>query len=226
MNGACITTVCNEELHLLPERALWWSERATLLIADLHFGKAATLRAHGIPVPRGSSSATLARLDLLLTLYPAQRIVFLGDFLHARKGRSDATLSALRAWRQRHDSLQLQLVLGNHDRHAGVPPQDLRIEALKEPLVMEPFALRHIPLAEPERYVIAGHLHPAVRLHGRGHESAQLPCFVFGTSVAVLPAFGELTGTSAIRAQSGQRVFACAGERVLAVPVLDDATDS
>ena len=225
MNGECITTVCNEALHLLPERALWWRERATLLIADLHFGKAATLRAHGIPVPRGSSSATLARLDALLKLYPIQRIVFLGDFLHARRSRSDATLSALRAWRQRHDALQLQLVLGNHDRHAGAPPQDLRIEAVEEPLVMEPFALRHLPMAAPDHYVIAGHLHPSVRLHGRGHESVQLPCFVFGATVAVLPAFGELTGTSAIKAQSGQRVFACAGERVFAVPAIDETTD-
>jgi len=50
MKGACVTTVRGEELLLLPQRALWWPAQKTLLVADLHFGKAATLRAHGIPV--------------------------------------------------------------------------------------------------------------------------------------------------------------------------------
>src|SRR6476469_121335 len=114
MNGECVTTVCNEALHLLPERALWWRERSTLLAADAHFGKAATLRAHGIPVPRGSSSATLARLDTLIDRYAARRIVFLGDFLHTRHSRGAATLSTLRNWRTQRPDIALQLVLGNH----------------------------------------------------------------------------------------------------------------
>jgi uncharacterized protein len=224
MSAACVATVCGEALHLLPERAVWWPAQSALLLADLHFGKAATLRAHGIPVPRGSSSATLGRLDALIERYAVRRVVFLGDFLHARRARSTATLSALRAWRERRATLQLQLVLGNHDRHAGPPPADLRIDALSEPFVMTPFVMRHLPVSDPQGYVIAGHLHPAVRLHGTGHDFVQLPCFVFGAATAVLPAFGELTGTSVIDAQPGQRVYACAGERVLALPVIRDAT--
>jgi len=218
MSGAHVTTVADEALTLLPECALWWPARSTLLAADAHFGKAATLRAHGIPVPRGSSSATLARLDTLIDRYAAQRIVFLGDFLHTRHSRGDATLSALRNWRAQRPDIALQLVLGNHDRHAGRPPDDLRIETIAESLVIGPFVLRHLPICDPRGYVIAGHLHPAVRLHGAGHDSVQVPCFVFGAEVAVLPAFGELTGTSLVRREARERVFACAGDRVLPLP--------
>jgi len=223
MKGACVTTVRGEELLLLPQRALWWPAQKTLLVADLHFGKAATLRAHGIPVPRGSSSGTLARLDELVIESAAQRVIFLGDFLHTRHSRSNAMLTALRGWREHRAGLELQLVLGNHDRHAGRPPADLRIEAVSEPLAMGAFALRHLPIAVAGSYVIAGHLHPAIRLHGTAHESVQMPCFVFGEEVAVLPAFGELTGTSTARQQSGQRLFVCAGDQVLPLPDVDQS---
>jgi DNA ligase-associated metallophosphoesterase len=218
MSASCTTTVCGETLCLLPERAVWWPAHSTLLIADLHFGKAATLRAHGIAVPRGSSSATLARLDALLAEHAVERVVFLGDFLHTRHSRSDATLRALRTWREQRPDIALALVLGNHDRHAGRPPEDLRIEVIAESLPIGPFVLRHMPIADARGYVIAGHLHPAVRLHGALHDSVQLPCFLFGADVAVLPAFGELTGTSLISVQPNQRVFACAGDRVLPLP--------
>jgi uncharacterized protein len=141
--------------------------------------------------------------------------------LHTRHSRGAATLSALREWRERRARLELQLVLGNHDRHAGRPPADLQIEAVSEPLTMGPFALRHLPIAVTGSYVIAGHLHPAIRLHGTAHESIQMPCFVFREEFAVLPAFGEFTGTSIVRQESGERIFGCAGDRVLRLPDVD-----
>ena len=45
-------------------------------------------------------------------------------------------------------------------------------------------------------YVLAGHLHPGVRLHGPGRQSVRLPCFAFGRNAALLPAFSEFTGTA------------------------------
>ncbi|NUR18637.1 MAG: DEAD/DEAH box helicase, partial [Gemmatimonadaceae bacterium] len=56
-------SVRGEELVLLPERAAYWPARTTLLVADAHFGKAATFRAAAIPVPAGTTDATLGRLD-------------------------------------------------------------------------------------------------------------------------------------------------------------------
>ena len=48
--------VAGTELCLLAEKALWWPERRTLLIADLHLGKAAGYRALGQPVPSGTTA--------------------------------------------------------------------------------------------------------------------------------------------------------------------------
>src|SRR4051812_11999993 len=91
-DGDVTLEIEGEPVVLMPEHALWLPERRTLLVADAHFGKAATFRAGGIFVPRGTTATTPARLDAALARTDATRIVFLGDLLHARKGRSPETL--------------------------------------------------------------------------------------------------------------------------------------
>ena len=54
------------ELRLLPDPALWWPAEATVFIADLHLGKAASFRALGQPVPGGTTRDNLQRLDALI----------------------------------------------------------------------------------------------------------------------------------------------------------------
>jgi DNA ligase-associated metallophosphoesterase len=210
-------TVRGEELVLLPERAAYWAARETLLVADPHFGKAASFRAAGVPVPAGTTAGTLGRLDATIARMGARRVIFLGDFLHAREGRSAATLAALAEWRARHDELRVTLVRGNHDRHAGDPPAELAIECVDAPAVEAPFAFVHHPAPSPGSYALAGHLHPAASLVGRGRQGMRLPCFWFRTTHAILPAFGEFTGFAAIEPTVGDSVFVIAEDRVLEV---------
>jgi len=219
--GAVELTLHGQSLVLLPERALWWREADTLLLADPHFGKAAAFRAGGIPVPRGTTGETLERLERALARVEARRLVVLGDFLHARRGRAPGTLRRLRTWRETRPRLELVLVRGNHDRHAGDPWQELDIHCTDQ-LVEPPFHLLHHPGASDAGYVLAGHIHPAVRLRGRARQAATLPCFHFGEAVALLPAFGAFTGTALVEPARGDRVFVIADDQV--VEVSDRAT--
>lgn len=209
--------VRGEELVLLPDRAAYWPARATLLVADPHFGKAATFRAAAIPVPAGTTDATLGRLDALVSRTGARRVVFLGDFLHARAGRAPTTLKAIEEWRGRNAALEVRLVRGNHDRHAGDPPRELSIECVDAPAIEAPFALVHYPAPAAEGYAIAGHLHPAATLVGRGRQATRLPCFWFTAEYAVLPAFGEFTGVASIEPDPQDRVFVIADDQVVEV---------
>jgi uncharacterized protein len=206
-----------EPFRLLAGRACYRERTGTLLVADPHFGKSATFRAGGLAVPGGTTSGSLRRLDLALERTGARRIVFLGDFFHARSGRVPATLDALAEWRARHPVLELVVVRGNHDRHAGDPPAELGISSVDAPLLESPFAWCHHPEQVEGSYVLAGHLHPAAVLRGAGRQRERLPCFWFGEEVGVLPAFGEFTGMAEIRPAPGDRVFVVADEEVVEV---------
>src|ERR1700681_3559044 len=101
MSSATDLSICvhSEALTLLPERAIFWPRRSTLFVADLHCGKAATMRPAAIPIPSGTTKADLARLTAIVHRTGAERVVLLGDILHARTGRAPRTLAALEEWR-------------------------------------------------------------------------------------------------------------------------------
>ncbi|HVG03737.1 MAG TPA: ligase-associated DNA damage response endonuclease PdeM, partial [Burkholderiaceae bacterium] len=181
---------------LSAERTAFWCERRWLVVADVHFGKAATFRALGVPVPRGTTSDTLTRLSRLIDHLQPSTIVFLGDLFHAREAHAAMTVAALTEWRERYAALDLVLVEGNHDRKAGAPPAALRINRESDPWGVDAFAFCHYPRFAQHAFAFAGHLHPAVRLHGRADDSLRLPCFWLRPSNAssnaglmVLPAF-------------------------------------
>lgn len=223
MNASVQVTFGGARFTLLGSGAALWDARGWLIVADAHFGKAATFRARGVPVPHGTTGETLARLEAALVQTAATTVVFLGDLFHAAEAHAPATLAALRAWRARHAAVALVLVEGNHDRRAGAPPADLGIRLEREPWCVDGLALCHHPQFVPGRHALAGHLHPAVRISGRADDSVRLPCFWLRDGLAVLPAFGSFTGGARIDREDGDRVVAVADERLYEVPSLRSA---
>lgn len=203
-----------QTLMLLPEKAVFLPESDTLLVADAHFGKAVSFRKLGVPVPKGTTTETLAVLSSLVLRLDIRRIVFLGDFLHSANARAPATMGAIARWRDQHAVLDVVLVRGNHDERAGDPPWQLGIEPVDEPLMQGGLALCHHPRPVAGAYALAGHLHPCVSIGGRAHDWLRLPCFWLTREFGVLPAFGAFTGMQTIRWGDGERVFAATPERV------------
>ncbi len=211
-------TLAGEPVSLMSERALYWPGTSTLVVADLHWGKASTFRAAGIPVPIGTTSDDLARLDSALRRTGARRMVVLGDLFHAKAGRvASHTLAELRRWRSLAGTFEILLVRGNHDRHAGDPPKDLQINCVNPPAFVPPFVFRHEPMEEEGVYGLAGHVHPAITLVGRGLQREPLPCFLVGQHRMILPAFGSFTGFGVVEPGPGDRAFVLAEDEVLEV---------
>ncbi len=210
--------VAGRAIRLLPQKAAFLPDTHTLLIADAHIGKATSFRALGVPVPRGTTSETLSLIGELVARHDARRVVFLGDFLHSARSHVAATLDAVSRWRALHPTLELVLVRGNHDDRAGDPPASLGFTVVDEPLMDGGLAMCHHPEAVSGAYVLAGHLHPCVSVHGRARERLRLPCFHFGAQVGVLPAFGSFTGMHPARVAPGDRVFAVADDAVRELP--------
>jgi len=207
-----------EAVELHGQRALFWPRGRTLFVADVHLGKGAAFRAGGIPLPRGATAADLARLAGLVARTRADTLCVLGDFLHAASGRVPALDAAFRAWREAHSGLSVRIVRGNHDDRAGDPPGGWRVDVVTEPHPLPPFLACHHPQAPRTGYALCGHLHPGVRVYGRGRESIRVPCFVLGPRRAVLPAFGRLTGLALISPSPNETVVAIAGERLFRLP--------
>ncbi|HEX4762799.1 MAG TPA: ligase-associated DNA damage response endonuclease PdeM [Usitatibacter sp.] len=208
--------VAGEKLLLLPERAAYWREGKTLFVADFHLGKAASFRQAGIPLPSGSTTENVERLDRAVARTRAKSIVFLGDFLHSADGRAPRTLEKFATWRQSRKAVELTIVRGNHDKKAGDPPQAWEVRCVEAGESLGPFVLNHEPGPSRGGYALAGHIHPAVRLSAPG-EALRLPCFWFGARYGVLPAFGAFTGSAEVRPKRGDQVFVIAEEEVLKV---------
>lgn len=214
IDGACEALVAGEQLWLLPQRVAYWPARRTLLVADAHLGKAGAFRRLGVPVPAGTTQDDLRTLSGLIDGLGAERLVFLGDLVHSRTA-VEAAAPAVTAWRRRHAGVHMLLVVGNHDRHAGALPEAWGVESVEEPHVVHSLAFVHAPRTIPGAFAICGHVHPGVRLVGRGRQRVRVPCFVLTRAFAVLPAFGAFTGLQEIQPQEGWRIHAVAGGRVV-----------
>jgi uncharacterized protein len=215
MSTPLSVVVADVPLILRPDRALWIPSLHTLVVADLHWGKAAAFRAAHVPIPTGTTSSDLSRLSAALHDTRAERLIVLGDLLHAKHGRHPDTIATIAQWRQAHITLAIDVVRGNHDVHAGDAPKEWHMHAVDAPLPFGPFVGCHEPAPHPNGYVLSGHLHPHVSVRGRGRQSLTLPCFVFGSHVGIVPAFTEFTGRGAYTRSETDHIYAIAENDVI-----------
>lgn len=176
-------------LDLLGARAIWAAEQRTLLVADLHLGKAETFQRAGIPLPSDGDLETLNALIALAQRWQPEHLIVLGDLIHSHQGLTAELQQKLVALPELL-GCPLRLIGGNHDR--GTPIASL----VQEPSqALGPWWLSHEPEPRDGQLNLCGHLHP-VALVGRGNDRLRLPCFSLDerSQRLALPAFGRLTG--------------------------------
>lgn len=195
------------DLELRPSGAVLVG--ATLVVADLHLGKERAFRKLGVPVPEGPTADSLAALESEVMATGAKRVIFLGDLFHHEIAIEGATFEKLHQWLCSHPDLTSQLVKGNHDRI----PHHLRnrLEVVERSKLGE-IALSHFP-GDPDEICLAGHLHPAIRIH-QGRRSERLRCFWQRGNGLVLPSFSTFTGCATIDPSPGDSVFVMIGKQV------------
>jgi DNA ligase-associated metallophosphoesterase len=200
------------DILLLPGRAAFLPATATLLVSDLHLGKAATFRSAGIPVPEGSAQSDLARLERLVRGTAARRLIVLGDLFHARSGCTAEVFAEFAATRARIPRTDVILIAGNHDRAIGTIPASLGIDSCMRTYDEPPFHFVHEPstgLPEPDRscFTVAGHLHPTLSITAPGGDRIAGRCFVAENDLLVLPAFGSFTGGHRVAVTATSRLW-------------------
>lgn len=198
-------------LTLLPEKVVFWEDEKILLVADLHLGKANHFRMAGIPVPSKVNDKNLETMIGLLNRIKPKRTIFLGDLFHSYYNEEWETLGQV----IRHfPDCSFELVRGNHDIMSDLQYERHKLKVFDQ-LQLGPLLLTHEPTENTDYYNIAGHIHPGVHLRGKGRQAVTLPCFYFGKTKALLPAFGSFTGFVRVPVKKNDRVFVVTDKKVI-----------
>ncbi len=191
--------------------ALYWPERKTLIVADLHFEKGSSFARRGVLLPPYDTRATLERLTLLVRRYRPDCVVCLGDSFHDGDGPARLVEGDAARLHTVVDNQDWFWVAGNHD---PFPPRWLGGEVVSE-LVAGPLVFRHQPrgavLAAGE---VIGHFHPKATIATRGRRVTG-PCFVTDGTRMILPAIGAFTGGLDVLDGAISNLFGRASFRVL-----------
>ncbi len=121
-----------------------------------------------------------------------------------------------RVWTVSGDHIRWSLVIGNHELGSRPYLASLPFEIFEESLDVGPLTLAHGHRRNESRFVIVGHVHPAISLR-TGTTRLRLPCFVLDEKRLLLPSFGSLTGGFELDVTSDQRIFAITPQEVFEV---------
>lgn len=215
-------TLRGARVVLRGDRSMYWPERRWLVVADLHLGKAESLRRDGIALPDAVMAADLARLRLAVSECGAERILVLGDLVHDAPGLTSTMVRRVAAWRASIDC-EIALIPGNHDRRVAGLPKEWGVDELQVQLVEPPFVFSHEPLSAlggDAPFNWHGHIHPVRTVRG-GIDRARLPVFAIGDRGAILPAFSTLTGGSECSDDPRARLWCVVEGRIVALPTGD-----
>ncbi|MCP9292362.1 ligase-associated DNA damage response endonuclease PdeM [Gracilimonas sediminicola] len=207
----------NQTLKLLPQKALFWKDQKMLVVSDVHLGKSGHFRKHGIAVPNSVNESNITRLNELVEKTQPEKILFLGDLFHSE---SNNEIEQFKEWRQAHAATEMILTIGNHDLLTGFEYEKMGLNCVNQ-FHATPFTFLHDESENrgSNSYCISGHIHPAVKLKGKGRQQLYVPCFYFGKQAALLPAFGSFTGSYRINPAQNESVFAIVEQEIIQISV-------
>jgi DNA ligase-associated metallophosphoesterase len=200
-----------QKLVLSPERCLYWEDQQTLILSDMHIGKAAHFRKAGIAIPQQIFQEDLLRLFQQVHFFSPKRIIVTGDLFHSEANLEHEWFSK---WRSALAGIQLILVKGNHEILHNHLYEKLGIEIVERELIAAPFRFAHDlnDDSDEQFFLFSGHTHPGIKIAGKAKQSFVFPCFYFTEAYCILPAFSKFTGKHLVEMKKGEKVFAIVGE--------------
>ena len=181
-----------EHLILTNQRILYWPREDTLVLSDLHLGKVAHFRKHGIALPRQIAERDIERLAKLITHYAARQVVITGDLVHAG-ANTEVKLFALLT--SQFPDTTFILIKGNHDRFVDKKLSAIGLHAIYSSWNIGPIYFTHQYTPDlADKWTISRHLHPGVRVQLPTKKYLRCPCYAVTENQVILPAFSLFTG--------------------------------
>lgn len=206
----------NQTCHLLTEKAVYWEEKKTIILADIHMGKETVFRKAGIPIPQGIIDDDLKKITHLLRNFDAEKCIIVGDLIHAKNGLSPEIKMKFSEW-LREIKCEVHLVLGNHDHTLikNLPPE-WPLAIYKEGLLIEPFYFSHLPIRHAPWFVWSGHVHPKIEIKNKS-DRLVLRCFQIFSDLAIIPAFGFFVGGALVKKSTDCKIYAIADNAIIEI---------
>jgi metallophosphoesterase superfamily enzyme len=114
----------------------------------------------------------------------------------------------------------MHLVKGNHDILKASDYSQMQLIIHEQQLIIGGFCFVHDTAntkIDETFYYISGHIHPGIQMKGLGKQFLKFPCFYFGESIGILPAFGKFTGLAMLEPTNNDTVFAIVNQQVIKV---------
>lgn len=181
----------NQTFILTNQRALFWKEAEILVMSDLHLGKTAHFRKNGIALPSQIIEKDLKSLAELLRHFETQKMMVVGDFIHAGK---NSEFEIFREWTKQFEHLEIKLIKGNHDRIANQNLLEIGVTSIHPSILENNILFSHENVENADSFVISGHIHPGVSLKTGVRKYLKLPCYIYTEKQLILPAFSQFTG--------------------------------
>ncbi len=194
----------------LVDLCLYLKKEKVLVIPDMHLGFEEALNKKGVLIPRVQFKDTKERLEKILKIYQAYRVVIIGDLKH-----EFGTISSTE-WKHTLEILDLiesyskEIILlkGNHDTILAPIAHKKNLKILDFILIEENFLCHGDLILENEEFkkakrIIIGHEHPAITLREKA-KAETYKCFLKGSfkgkELIVMPSFNILTtGTNILK---------------------------
>ena len=194
------------------DRTLWHETSDTLFLSDLHLGKGAHFRQAGVPIPEASELSDLDRLIRAIKDTQAKTVWVLGDLFHQPQSITSVQMDR---WHHvlRPLHVELNVILGNHDRQAESFTCALGFSIHPEPTLWRGIELAHHP-DDNSACRVAGHIHPQVEFKAAS-DRLSYPCFAIKHQrLLLLPAFTSFSGGPRFQPRNA-RCFAIVNNHVL-----------
>ena len=204
--------IFNDHFYLHKTGAVFWKEKNTLLLADIHLGKVGHFRKSGIPVPRKAGGVFYDKIIKLKNSLDFSQIIFLGDLFHSSLNNE---WFLFENWVKKSE-LKIILIKGNHDIIPKLVFEQVGIKTYDD-LKIEKFFFTHYPKKINDCFVFSGHIHPGVRLIGKGKQIMKFPCFICNKDQIILPSFGGFTGMHLPKIKNGDQVFVITNKEIIEI---------
>ena len=173
--------------NCLPEGGLFWVNKETLIISDLHLEKGSSFFKEGQFISPNDTFENLRKLEDCINKSKPKIIIFLGDTFHDKESLKRISDKNLKKFKELFLNLKSYFISGNHDENIIHEDFDFINK-----IDLDGIRFIH-KKTNSKKFEISGHFHPVATIKYKGLKIKN-KCFLFSDNKIILPSFGTYTG--------------------------------